>query len=125
MVVLDTSAVLAFLRGEPGGDSIGPLLPVARLSAVNLTEAVSKLIDRGAQPDIAVRRIRSLRMEVISFAFEHAERAGELRQATRHLGLSLGDRACLALAQQLGAPVYTADRDWAKLHIGVEVRLIR
>ncbi len=125
MVVLDTSAVLAFLRNEPGGDAIGALLPIARMSAVNLSEAVSKLVDRGAQPDIAVRRIRSLRIEMIPFAIDHAEIAGELRQATRHLGLSLGDRACLALELHSKEPVYTADRDWAKLDIGVEVRVIR
>lgn len=123
--VLDASAVLAFLRAEAGGDLVGPLMDVSLLGAVNLTEVATRLLDLGASAADIDGLPERLRCQVIPFDADLALRAGLLRVQTRHLGLSVGDRACLALAQRDGLPAFTADRAWAKLDVGVEVVLIR
>ena len=123
--VLDASTVLASLRNETGGERVLPVLETSLLSAVNLAEVATRLLDLGAlAADIDGLRER-LRCEVIPFDEGLALRAGLLRVQTRHLGLSVGDRACLALAQREGLPVLTGDRAWARLDVGVEVVLIR
>lgn len=97
----------------------------ALLSAVNLVEVATRLLDVGASATEIEGLPERLRCEVVPFDEELALGAGLLRVRTRHLGLSVGDRACLALAQREGLPVLTADRAWAKLDVGVEVVLIR
>jgi len=92
------------------------------VSAVNLSEVVAKLADHGV-PLGEIRQALTLGLEVVPFTEELAYAAGELRPLTRDRGLSLGDRACLALAKTLKRPVLTADRGWASLDLGVEVRL--
>jgi PIN domain nuclease of toxin-antitoxin system len=124
-IVLDASAVLAFLHRESGREIVEEYAGGARLSAVNLAEVRYNLADDGMSEENIDRSVGLLRMEVIPFDEDLAQRGSRLRRTTRHLGLSLGDRACLALAKRLGLPVLTADRSWAKLDIGVEVRLIR
>ena len=123
--VLDSSAVLASARKEPGGDIASATFGTSLVSAVNLTEVVSRLVDVGLSFDAARHVVDSAGFSIVGFDEGLALRAGALRAATRHLGLSLGDRACLALAQREGLPVLTADRAWASLDIGVEIRLIR
>ena len=123
--VLDSSAVLAFLRGETGADRVAPRLATSVVSAVNYTEIISRLIDFGSAADAAVLSARELNMQVRPLDALGAADAGALRATTKSRGLSLGDRACLALGQRLGLPVYTADRAWAELDLGVEVVLIR
>ena len=124
--VLDASAVLAFLVGEPGGDRIDQVPPnECALGTVNLAEVVSKLVERGLAPREVDDVLADLRFVTVDFHQELAIAAGRLRAATRHLGLSLGDRACLALARELGLPVLTADRRWTELDVGVEVIAIR
>lgn len=125
MMVLDSSAILAFFFEEPGAEVVERNLLGAAISTVNLTEIVSRLVERGA-PSAQVRRlINRVMLDVHPFGFNAAIATGLLRSTTRALGLSLGDRACLALAQELRRPVLTADRIWIKLDLGVEVRLIR
>jgi len=124
-VVLDASAVLARLRNESGGDQVAPKLRTGLLSAVNLAEIAGRLMDLGQDERDAMQAITLLGVSVHPLDEALAYRAAALRPLTRHLGLSLGDRACLALALQEGLPVMTADRAWARLEIGVEVRLIR
>lgn len=124
-VVLDSSAVLALIAGEPGSQVVSDALDGAVISAVNVAEVVSKLIERQAPDRDATGAVRTLQLSVIPFDAEQAEAAGILRRPTRHLGLSLGDRACLQLALKLGREVLTADRSWAALDVGVHVRLIR
>ena len=124
-VVLDTSALLAFLLAEPGGEAVGPRLRRASLSAVNYAEAVSKVVDRGRRPEAAAADIDRLRLTVVPFDAVQAVAAAALRQATRPHGLSLGDRCCLALAITRGVPVLTADRVWQLLPLDVAVQLIR
>lgn len=123
--VLDASAVLAVLRGEPGGEQVRDRLAQAVISAANYAEVVSKLIDYGAAGDLAIRAAGELGLFVAPLDEPTATRAGALREVTRPRGLSLGDRACLALAEMLALPVLTADHAWADLDLGVEVVLIR
>lgn len=124
--VLDASAVLAMVKLEPGADLVAQLLPASIISTVNLSEAVAKLVEWDpVGPGRAWPVLHALDLDIIDFDTSLARRAGELRAATRRLGLSFSDRACLALAEREGLPVYTSDRAWADLHIGVEIRIIR
>lgn len=119
--VVDASAAIAHLLNEDGGDAAAPHLPSGLMNAVNLTEVVTRLVRLGLSPDRAIY----LGCRVVDHDVDLAERAGRLWAVTSHLGLSLGDRACLALALREGLPVLTGDRAWARLSIGVDVRLIR
>ena len=124
-VVLDASAMLAVILGEPGADAVRSHLDGAIIGAVNLAEVVAKLIDRGAAFSEAEALIADLPVAPVVFDADQAWSSGFLRAATRKRGLSLGDRSCLALAKVRGAPALTADRAWAEVDTGVEVRLIR
>lgn len=125
-IVLDASALLAVLNSEPGSDKLTPeLLSAAVGSTVNLAEVQSKLVDRGMDPDDAWEATTSPIEEIADFTAELAKIAGSLIIQTRPLGLSLGDRACLALGLQLKAPVYTADRSWKQLKLGIRIHVIR
>lgn len=124
-IVLDASAILALLLNEPGAATVRNFIPGAVVSAVNLSEVGARLVDRGAG-DSDIRRVAGdLRLEVAPFDQEAAHRAALLRPATRTFGLSLGDRACLALALIRALPVLTTDRLWANLQIGIDIRLAR
>jgi PIN domain nuclease of toxin-antitoxin system len=124
-VVLDASALLAVLRAEAGAERVEQHLEGAGIGAVNLTEVVAKLIEDGV-PEAQIRMaIGRLELDVHAFDANHAYAAGNLRGTTRALGLSLGDRACLALAQSLGALALTADRSWARLDLGIAIEVIR
>ena len=124
-VVLDASAVLAVLNGEPGADEVWDHLPGARLSAVNAAEVAAKLVDGGIGAEEAGQSLDRLGARIVPFAAVDVVPAAHIRAATRSAGLSLGDRACLALARRLGLPALTADRQWRDLQVDVEVRLIR
>lgn len=123
--ILDASAMLALLFGEPGIERVIEVAPDAVISAVNLSEVVAKLHDRDVSAENIALNIADFDVAVISFDHELAERAGHLRPLTRHLGLSLGDRACLATAQALGCIVLTADRAWAELDLGIKIEIVR
>ena len=123
--MLDASAILALLNREPGAEYVERYVDEAAASAVNIAEAGARLSDLGIT-DFNIRQaIDDLSIDVIPFDEGQAHDSSLLRAATRHKGLSLGDRACLALARRLGLPALTADRIWAELDVGVEVRLIR
>ncbi len=125
-IVLDASAMLAVLNREPGSEKLTPqMLSHAAGSTVNLAEVHTKLVSRGGDPDEAWEDTLSAVHEPVEFTAEHARIAGDLVTQTRLLGLSLGDRACLALGTALHAPVYTTDRSWKKLTIGVRIHVIR
>ena len=123
--VLDASAVLAGLRNETGGDRVLPVMGMSLLGAVNLAEIATRLLDLGISAADIDGLPERLRCEVVPFDEDLALSVGRLRVQTRHFGLSLGDRACLALAQREGLPVLTGDQAWAALDVGVEVVLIR
>lgn len=124
-VVLDASALLAYVDGEPGAAMVASLIGDAIISAVNFSEVVAKLVERGATLDLARAALGVATLEVIDFDRTLAERAGALITRTKPKGLSLGDRACLALAERERAPVITGDRAWSKLNLPLEIRLIR
>ena len=122
---LDASSLLALLNAESGAEKVAAVLSGAVVSAVNLSEVVAKLAESGIPEESIHRALEGLALEVVSFNREQAYRAGQLRPLTRALGLSLGDRACLGLAQQLGLPALTTDADWAELELGIQVQVIR
>lgn len=126
MIVLDASAVIAWLRREPGAEQVDAAWqdePV--ISAVNFAEVLSKVGEHGGDVHAAARDLRIEGLRVEPYGDEDAAVTAELRLPTRAQGLSLGDRACLALARRLGVPVLTADRQWANVSVGVEVQVIR
>ena len=128
-IVLDASAVLAMLQQEPGGDrvfaAVTKLSGEVAISSVNFCEVTTKLVREGASRAEVHLSVDQFRRHVVDFDFLQAQRAGELYRETKSLGLSLGDRACLALAATTRATVWTTDRAWKKLKIGVQVELIR
>ena len=124
-VVFDSSALLALVFREGGAAVASRVTQDAIMSAVNATEVITRLIDRGASREQARERLENYGLAIRPFDESLAVEAGFLRTATRQYGLSLGDRACLALALRERAPVVTADRTWSQLDLGVEVRVIR
>lgn len=124
-VVLDASALLALLNAESGAQLVEDVLPESVISAVNLAEVVTRLSAVG-MPEGEVRdALRLLGLRTIPFDEQQAFQAGLLYSHTAALGLSLGDRACLALARRTAATALTADRAWAELDLGLEIKLIR
>ena len=123
--VLDASAVLALMHGEPGGETVRPILPRCAISTVNLSEIIAKLVENGIDGATAIRLTEAQPYRPMDHTLALARIAGTLRAETRAAGLSLGDRACLALALALNLPVYTADRAWRSLPLDIEVRPIR
>lgn len=114
------------LNDEPGADELTPqLLSRATSSTVNLAEVQGKLVERGLTPQDAWDAALSAIRHATAFTEEHAKIAGNLITVTRPLGLSLGDRACLALGLALGAHIYTADRSWRRLKLAVTIHIIR
>jgi ribonuclease VapC len=124
-IVLDASALLAFVHGEPGAERVAAVLGEAVISAVNLAEAVTKLVLTTGSADRTLQLIAETEVEVIDFDQSLAQETGALAALTRTRGLSLGDRACLALARREQAIAMTADHAWRNLDIGVEVQFIR
>ena len=124
--VLDASAYLAMLHGEMGGDLVELILEHCIMSTVNWAEVVQKAMEKGAPVEGMRQEVQALGLEIISFTPEDAERAASLREPTRSAGLSLGDRACLALAQRRSIPTLTADRAWGRLELpDIEVQMLR
>jgi len=124
--VLDASAILALLYREPGADAVEEVLDGAAVSAVNWSEVLQKLAQRGLHPASATAAaLQELGLRIEPFTPDDARRAAELWDAGRETGLSLGDRACLALAHRLSVEAITADRTWKTVDAGVTVRLLR
>ena len=125
-VVLDASALLAVLNQEAGAEMLTPeILSDSAISTVNLAEVHSKLVARGLSPDVAWEAALGPIREAVPFTAEHARLVGDLVAQTRSLGLSLGDRACLALGVALKVPIYTADKSWKALKVGGRIHVIR
>ena len=123
--VLDASAVLTVLNGEPGEKKVIPLLTESAVSSVNLTEVAAKLLEAGMEEASAQIAVSVLGIgEIVDFTEDSAWEAAQLRPLTKQYGLSLGDRACLALARKLNVPAVTADKEWSKFKL-CQVTLIR
>lgn len=122
-IVLDASALLAILNQEPRARRWEDAVRDAAFSAVNLSEVVAKMADVGMN-ERQIRDGLDLGMTVVPFDAALAHVAGLLRPTTRPLGLSLGDRACLALAMRMGLPAVTTDRAWGRLRLGVDIQVM-
>lgn len=125
MVVLDSSALLALLLDERGADVVAPIVRGAEISIINLCEVFTKTAEAGGDIDATGAIVIAYGVRVRAFQEAHAVEAARLRPLTANLGLSLGDRACLAQGLVSMLPVLTADRQMAKVDIGVDIRLIR
>lgn len=125
MIVLDASALVALWKGERGWERVARHVPFAAVSSANLAEALSKFVEDGGDADKMATETVKTGCEIVAVSIEHAVMTAKLRPAARPLGLSLGDRLCLALAIERNCEVLTADRNWAKLNIGVPIQLIR
>jgi ribonuclease VapC len=124
--VLDASAILAIINQEPGHEKLTPeILSEAVCSTVNLAEVQAKLVSRGWSSNDAWQDAISPVQEAVPFTFEHARFSGDLVVQTQKLGLSLGDRACLAVAAALKCPIYTTDKIWKELKIPIKIHIIR
>lgn len=124
-VILDASAFLALVNNEAGKDVVEPLLPYSIMSSVNISEVVSELNSKLSLPIEHIQKILCLIPEVYQFDKNLAIQVGLLKKSVTHLGLSLGDRACLTLAVHLTLPLYTADKAWSKLHTDITITQIR
>jgi PIN domain nuclease of toxin-antitoxin system len=124
---IDASVLLAIILKEPGWQQFEDRIETGIASAVNIGEVMSRLTDLGGPETRLTALLSEAKLTVIDFDHVQAIEAARLRALTRHAGLSLGDRACLALARVRNVPVLTADRAWAALAeaIGVEVELVR
>jgi ribonuclease VapC len=128
VTVLDASALLALFNDEPGAQAVlDALAGDCLLSAVNQTEVLTKLLDKGLSKAEAVSVMEAVDIDVVAFDESQSLDAAWLRFETRTVGLSLGDRACLALARSREAAALTADRPWSQVAdaVGVTVRCIR
>ncbi|OYY63251.1 type II toxin-antitoxin system VapC family toxin [Sphingomonas sp. 28-62-11] len=125
MVVLDSSALLALLLDEPGATAVEPVVRGAEVSIVNLCEVLTKAAEAGGNIEGTKAILLSYGITIMAFHEAQAMEAARLRPLTMHLGLSLGDRACLAQGHISALPILTANRQMAKADIGVDIRLIR
>jgi ribonuclease VapC len=123
--VLDASAVLCLLQEEKGAERVARALPAAVIGAVNYSEVISKLVESGIDEATADGLMDTLQLTLIPFDRSQARLAGALRATTRRLGLSLGDRACLALAGTEGAIALTCERVWTKFEGPCKVEALR
>lgn len=123
--VLDASALIALLRKEPGAEKVAAVLTRSCISSVNLAETYSKMVEYGKRLEDVAYQVGRLSIPVILFDGEHAQLAASFWKQTRSVGMSLGDRACLALAMQTGLPAYTTEENWLKCNVGVQVVKIR
>jgi PIN domain nuclease of toxin-antitoxin system len=123
--VLDASAILALGHDEDGAHVVAEQLENAAISAVNWSEVIRRSRERDVDPHAVRTALADANVVVVPFDESDADTAATLCERTRRAGLSLADRACLALASRLGVPAVTADRAWANLDVDVEVLCIR
>ncbi len=124
-IVFDSSVLIAILRQEPGSEVGEQSLNEALISTVNLAEVATYFARDSVPPETIQEALASFPIEVVPFDREQGLITGYLYPACKSLGLSLGDRACLALAKSKSLPVLTADRAWLKLEVNVSVKSIR
>lgn len=125
MIVLDASALLAFLFRETGHEMVESYIEASCISAVNLSEVAGRFIRDGIDPAPVIDHISETAIEIVPFTQGQALQAANLIPRTRHYGLSFGDRACLGLAQERNLPALTADLIWSDLNTDVKVIQIR
>ncbi|MBI1954654.1 MAG: type II toxin-antitoxin system VapC family toxin [Proteobacteria bacterium] len=125
-VVLDASALLALIQNERGADVVKPLLRLAMMSTINIAEVLTTLQRVNILPKEALPSLSDIIQTIVPFDIEQAQYVAELQPYVQHKGLSLGDRACLALGMKWQVPIYTADKIWGDLQLNkVDIKLIR
>ena len=125
-LVLDASTLIAYIQKEPGAEHVVDLLPYAVMSSVNYAEVTTVLSRLKMTSDVIETVLKNLICHIVPFDQSQAFVTGLLQRQTRSKGLSLGDRACLALGIHLQVPIYTADKMWANLDLEqADIRLIR
>ena len=122
--VLDSSAILAVIFQEKGAEIVETLLDKSLVSSINVAEVFTKFAEKGILNQQMIDDFQQLGIEIIDFDFEQSVKVAELRPLTKHLGLSLGDRSCLALAMLHNTTAVTADKEWQKLTF-CQVEIIR
>ena len=123
--MLDASALIALLHKEPGAEVVEGVVGDAAISTVNWSEVCQRRLAFGLELEGFRGRVQVLGLQLVPFTADDAELAADLRDRTRPRGLSLADRACLALATRLRRPALTADRSWLELDLGIEIHAIR
>ena len=125
-VILDASALLALIQEETGAEIIKPLLKFSVMSVINVTETLSVLQRTNISPEEGLTLITDIITTIVPFDLEQAEQVAKLHPLVQPQGLSLADRACIALGIKLQIPIYTADRIWVELKLdNIDIRLIR
>lgn len=124
-IVLDASAILALIQEEPGAEVIRPLLKQSMMSTVNIAETLTSLQRVDIGPEEGLEYMSLLISEIVDFDIEQALEVAVLFPKVKHKGLSLGDRACLALGKKYHATIYTADKIWKDADAGLDIQLIR
>lgn len=122
--ILDASAILAVLQNETGKDKVETILDKSAISRINFVEVLTKLVEKGMTIDEAQETFDDLELKIIEFDENQSLKAVEIRPLTKHLGLSLGDRCCLALAILEGLPAVTADKNWINWNV-CKIEIIR
>ena len=125
LAVLDTSAFMAVFKNEPGAGRVVAVMHDCVMSSVNAAEVYTKLTEWGMPPELRDQAFALIPATIVDFDRDWPVPPAALRGPTKSLGLSLGDRACLALARREGLPAMTADRAWSKADVGAIVVLIR
>ena len=125
MIALDASALLAFLIRERGHQKVREVLGESCMSTVNISEVLASFGRAGQNVPLIAKTLLAMPVELVEFTPEQATIAAGLAQMTRAAGLSLGDRACLALARERRIPALTADQAWDRLQLGIEIRTVR
>ena len=125
MIALDASALLAFLFRESGHESVAAHIEDCCISAVNVAEVLGRFARDGHDSAHVLARLQATSIEIVAFSAEEAAATAALAPVTRGAGLSLGDRACLALARARSIPALTADRTWSRLDLGISIEVVR
>jgi ribonuclease VapC len=124
-VLLDASAMLAYMLAETGADVVEQHLPHAAMSTINAAEVMVRLVDRGMPLESALSMIVKTSVRIVDYTLEDAATAASLRSTTKKLGLSAADRGCMATAIRLQSDILTADKAWATLNLPIRVHLLR
>jgi len=123
--VLDASAVLTYLHQEPGWETVRSVIGESSISAVNWSEVAQKIKQKGMDIVTVRSLLEELGLIIAPFSVEQAELAAHLWDQGKEFGLSMADRVCLAFAMQQQTPVFAADREWVKLQLNIDIRLLR
>ncbi len=123
--IIDASAMLALIFGEKGSEKVIPHVQGSRMLAINFSEVVARVIAIDGDPERARVAADRLEIDIVPFDREHAVLTAKIKKRTLAIGASMADRACLAFAEASGFPVLTADKEWSKLDLAVDIRQIR